>query len=191
MNASKFTIFSIGLIASVLSFSVSAADSKQEAEAKQLLDPWPVTSIRVGRPTDKLEDVVKFYNQGLGLKVLYRFEDHAGFTGAMLGLPGEQPVHLEFTQDEKGSPGKAPSEENNLVLYIPDQTAIATIVKRLSKMGYKPVKAANPWWNNHCGVTINDPDGWKVILMPKTGFMHSLEYNYTQKASSCPAISTN
>jgi hypothetical protein len=43
--------------------------------------------LRVARPTDDLESVAKFYREGLGFTELYRFADHDGFDGVMLGLP--------------------------------------------------------------------------------------------------------
>ena len=51
------------------------------------MDPVPI--LRVARPSDNLEALVRFYRQGLGLEVLYRFADHDGFDGVMLGRPGE------------------------------------------------------------------------------------------------------
>lgn len=53
--------------------------------------------VRIARPTDNLEAVVSFYRDGLGLEVLGSFENHEGFDGVMLGMPGEQ-VHFEFTR---------------------------------------------------------------------------------------------
>jgi YycE-like protein len=46
----------------------------------------------VARPTDRLDEVVRFYSVGLGLSVLESFEDHEGFDGTMLGHPGA-PYH--------------------------------------------------------------------------------------------------
>jgi uncharacterized glyoxalase superfamily protein PhnB len=85
----------------------------------------------------------------------------------MLGLP-EHAVHLEFTEHEAGSACPAPSADNLLVLYIPDQEAIKRIVNRLSAMGYRPVPPLNPYWEQK-GVTIEDPDGWRVVLMNTGG----------------------
>lgn len=53
-------------------------------------------TLRVARPTDQLESVVRFYRDGLGLEELGAFRDHDGFDGVMLGVRGE-PYHLEFT----------------------------------------------------------------------------------------------
>ena len=37
--------------------------------------------IRIARPTDRLEAVVAFYRDGLGLVELGGFDDHDGYTG--------------------------------------------------------------------------------------------------------------
>src|SRR5262249_34927744 len=54
--------------------------------------PWPaklpVRHVRIARPTDQLDEVVRFYREGLGLPELGRFAGHAGYLGVMLGLPG-------------------------------------------------------------------------------------------------------
>ncbi len=44
------------------------------------------TAFRVARPTDRLEEVVRFYRDGLGLIELGMFQDHEGFDGVMLGI---------------------------------------------------------------------------------------------------------
>ena len=127
----------------------------------------PVVQVRVARPTDQLDRVVSFYRDGLGLPVIGSFQGHAGYDGVMLGLPGTT-YHLEFTQHEAGSPGRAPSADNLLVLYMEDPVAITTLVVRLLAMGYPPVPPENPYWKER-GVTIEDPDGWRVVLMHSDG----------------------
>ena len=68
----------------------------------------PVVRVRWARPTDKLDEVVTFYRDGLGLKELGHFEGHSGYDGVMLGLPGSD-YHVEFTSHADGSPCPAPS----------------------------------------------------------------------------------
>src|SRR3954470_19247701 len=55
-------------------------------------DPW-VPTLRVARPTDDIDALLPFYVDGLGFQILTRFEDHQGFSGIVLGHPG-QPYHL-------------------------------------------------------------------------------------------------
>ncbi|WP_216857017.1 hypothetical protein [Acidisoma sp. S159] len=45
-------------------------------------------TVRVVRPTDDIEALLPFYREGLGLDVLYRFADHDGFNGVMIGRAG-------------------------------------------------------------------------------------------------------
>ena len=134
-------------------------------------DQWPqalpVVQVRVARPTDRLEAVVRFYRDGLGLQEIGSFAGHAGYSGVMLGLPGHG-YHLEFTQHDDGSPCPAPTRDNLLVLYIPDRAAIDRLVARLGTLGYSAVPPENPYWKKQ-GVTFEDPDGWRVVLMNTRG----------------------
>ena len=66
--------------------------------------------LRVARPTDDLDAVVRFYRDGLGFDVLSEFRDHAGFDGVMLGHPtAASPCirHLTILQDHRHPPGPA------------------------------------------------------------------------------------
>lgn len=122
---------------------------------------WPVLRVRVARPTDRLAEVLRFYEDGLGLTRIGSFEGHAGYSGVMLGLPGEE-YHLEFTTHEEGSPCPAPTRDNLLVLYIPDNEAVAELAGRLRVVGHAPVEPENPYWAGD--LTFEDPDGWRVVL---------------------------
>ena len=128
---------------------------------------WSAVQVRIARPTDQLDEVVRFYRDGLGLAVIASFQGHAGYDGVMLGLPGRN-YHLEFISHADGSPCPAPTHDNLLVLYIPDKAAIDALVARLGAMGYTPVPPENPYWEQH-GITIPDPDGWRVVLMNTDG----------------------
>jgi catechol 2,3-dioxygenase-like lactoylglutathione lyase family enzyme len=126
----------------------------------------PVRNVRIARPTDQLDEVVRFYHEGLGLPELDRFAGHAGYRGVLLGLPGMQ-YHLEFTQHDHGSPGPAPSRDNLLVLYFGDRAHVEQVASRLAALGHLPVEAENPYWTEHGAVTVEDPDRWRVVLMPQ------------------------
>jgi catechol 2,3-dioxygenase-like lactoylglutathione lyase family enzyme len=126
-----------------------------------------VAQVRIARPTDQLEKVTAFYRDGLGLRELARFEQHAGYAGVMLGLPGAI-YHLEFTRRCTGSPGPAPSKDNLLVLYIPEPADLARTRERLERFGCLPVEPENPYWRGR-SVTFEDPDGWRVVLCSDAG----------------------
>jgi catechol 2,3-dioxygenase-like lactoylglutathione lyase family enzyme len=127
-----------------------------------------VRQVRLARPTDRLEAVTAFYVDGLGLPRLGGFVDHDGYDGVFVGLPGT-PYHLELTRHAHGSPGDAPSAEHLLVLYLGTAEAVHTIVDRLSSHGHSPVPAHNPYWARLGAVTVPDPDGWRVVLVPGNG----------------------
>jgi catechol 2,3-dioxygenase-like lactoylglutathione lyase family enzyme len=121
--------------------------------------------VRVARPTDRFDDVVAFYRDALGLEEIGGFTDHDGYDGAFLGTP----CHLEITHHADGSPGVAPDPENLLVLYLGSGDAVAEVVTRLATHGHHPVDAENPYWAGTGAVTVADPDGWRVVLVPSTG----------------------
>jgi catechol 2,3-dioxygenase-like lactoylglutathione lyase family enzyme len=118
--------------------------------------------LRVARPTDDLAAVVRFYRDGLGLDVLYQFKDHDGFDGVMLGPRGAG-YHLEFTHKAGHQVGKAPTEDNLLVFYLPDRAEWQQAIDRLEKHGFQPVPAFNPYWDRQ-GKTFADPDGYRVVI---------------------------
>ena len=119
--------------------------------------------LRVARATDNLEKIVRFYRDGLGFELLGSFENHAGFEGVMLGHAGAG-YHLEFTHRHGAERvGRAPTEENLLVFYLPDRAEWRQAVDRLMVAGCPRVTGANPYWEQH-GATFEDPDGYRVVL---------------------------
>lgn len=133
--------------------------------------PWsdrlPATQFRVARPTHQLDKIIEFYNKGLGLEIVGSFTGHEGYDGVMFGLP-DVDYHLEFTQHTDAIPIMPPSEDNLLVFYIPDLERRDEIVTRLASMGYHAVEPENPYWK-HKGITICDPDGWRIVLQNTSG----------------------
>ena len=120
------------------------------------------TILRIARPTDHFDEVIRFYRDGLGLRVLGAFQDHDGFDGVMLGVAGA-PYHLEFTRKPGHFAGRAPTEDNLLVFYLPDNEKWRAAIQRMGSSGYNQVKSFNPYWDRH-GRTFEDPDGYRVVL---------------------------
>ena len=127
----------------------------------------PGTTLRVARPTDHLEEVVRFYIEGLGFARLGSFEDHDGFDGVMLGVPGAD-YHLEFTRKRGHRAGPAPTQDNLLVFYLPDASEWSAAVERMRGAGYEPVPSFNPYWERR-GRTFEDPDGYRVVIQRESG----------------------
>lgn len=118
--------------------------------------------LRVARPTDHLEAIVKMYQNGLDLEVIGSFQGHNGFDGFLLGNAGMD-YHLEFTQQRGHSVGRAPTEDNLLVFYIPDKEVWNARCKRMEAAGFKPVPSYNPYWEK-LGKTFEDLDGYRVVI---------------------------
>jgi len=135
------------------------------------MEKWPgemnVVQVRVARPTDRLKEIERFYCEGLGLEKVGSFQNHDGYDGLMVGLPNTA-YHLEFTQHIDGSPCPAPSKDNLLVFYMPEQSSIEKLTNRLREMGYDEVPPENPYWIGK-SITIEDPDGWRIVLMNTNG----------------------
>ncbi|HDR7719196.1 MULTISPECIES: VOC family protein [Bacillus cereus group] len=119
--------------------------------------------FRIARPTDRFEKVIEFYEKGLGLKRIGEFYNHEGYDGVMFGLPEEE-YHLEFTRHIDGSPCPAPTKDNLLVFYMSEDSEMKKVSKRLHALGYDEVEPENPYWKEK-GITIEDPDGWRIVLM--------------------------
>ena len=118
--------------------------------------------LRVARPSDDLDALLRFYCAGLGLKLRYRFKDHAGFDGIILGREGE-PYHLEFTRKHGDVVGRAPTSDHLLVYYFSRSAEWELTVQRMRNAGFSPVQSFNPYWDSN-GITFEDPDGYRIVL---------------------------
>ncbi len=117
--------------------------------------------LRVARHTNRLDEVVRFYRDGLGLPEIGRFAGHDGYDGVFLAVPGTN-AHLELTTGGAHGPPE-PHPESLVVLYLGSDEAVAAARARV---GAAPVEPANPYWREH-GVTLVDPDGFRVVLVPE------------------------
>ena len=116
--------------------------------------------LRIARHTERLDEVIAFYRDGIGLPEVGVFRDHDGYLGVFLQVPGSG-AHLELTTG--GAPSAPePHPESLLVLYLGDDAAVQEVAARLD---LDPVPPANPYWGEH-GLTFEDPDGFRVVLVP-------------------------
>ncbi|KQL50851.1 hypothetical protein AN964_24890 [Heyndrickxia shackletonii] len=127
----------------------------------------PAVQFRIARPTNQMEKIIEFYGKGLGLQKVGEFQKHEGYEGVMFGIP-DKSYHLEFTQHESGKPIPHPPEDQLLVFYIADTFMWNEMAERLLRMGYRQVPSENPYWDRG-GITIEDPDGYRVVLMNTVG----------------------
>lgn len=123
----------------------------------------PIDAVmRVGRPTDNLEQITKMYADGLGFEIIGGFDGHGEFSGRMLGHPKHH-YHLEFTTHSKEKAGRAPTLENLLVYYISDNIEFAEAINKISRSGFKKVISFNPYWEGDAQ-TFEDVDGYRVVI---------------------------
>lgn len=122
--------------------------------------------MRVARPTDNLTAIAGMYQKGLGFEILAEFQDHDGFDGMVLGHPA-QPYHIEFTTHRGHKVGNAPTQDNLLVFYIPDQQEWNESCEQMLSAGFRSVSSYNPYWDVR-GKTFEDLDGYRVVLQNAT-----------------------
>jgi catechol 2,3-dioxygenase-like lactoylglutathione lyase family enzyme len=115
--------------------------------------------VRIARQTGQLDAVMAFYRDGLGLAEIDRFTGHEGYSGVMLDLGGTG-AHLEFTESGHAPP-PVPHPESLIVLYVGDRAEVDRLVTRAQAT---VVPSLNPYWDR-VGVTIVDPDGFRVVLV--------------------------
>jgi catechol 2,3-dioxygenase-like lactoylglutathione lyase family enzyme len=131
------------------------------------MKPLPTTHLRIARPSRDLRASERFWVEGLGLEVLFRADSSAegGHALLMVGWP-HAAWHLELVGDPGGETPAAPTEEDLLVLYLNGEVD-AGVVSRLVGAGGTQVAARNLYWDQG-GVTIADPDGYRLVLTSRS-----------------------
>jgi hypothetical protein len=126
-----------------------------------MLDPR--THIRIARPSRDLAAVERFYVDGLELTVLYR-ASAAGEGEHDLLMLGWRAAgwHFELTRDPADPIEPSPTPDDLFVLYL-NRPVDAALVERLVAAGGRQVAAHNAYWDRY-GVTIEDPDGYRLVL---------------------------
>jgi catechol 2,3-dioxygenase-like lactoylglutathione lyase family enzyme len=129
--------------------------------------PLPTTQLRIARPSRDLRASERFWVEGLGLEVLFRADSSAegGHALLMVGWP-DAAWHLELVSDPGGETPPAPTEEDLLVLYLNGEIDTG-VISRLADAGGTQVAARNPYWDQE-GVTIVDPDGYRLVLTSRS-----------------------
>ena len=127
------------------------------------MKPGPASHVRIARPSHDLRASERFWVTGLGLEVLFRVGESAEGDHAlvMVGWPGAA-WHLELVHDPDDLTPAAPTEEDLLVLYLGGEVD-EDLIGGLAGAGGARVAARNPYWDQW-GVTIADPDGYRLVL---------------------------
>ena len=118
--------------------------------------------LRIARPVTDPERTARMYCEGLALRVLGSFENHAGFDGIMVGAP-DAAFHFEFTRCRDHPVAPSPTPEDLVVAYLPDESEWRRACDRLTDAGFEVVASFNPYWDER-GRTFADPDGYRVVL---------------------------
>lgn len=119
--------------------------------------------VRIARPSRDLRAAERFWADGLGLSVLYRHERDGtprSHSLLMVGWPDAN-WHLELVHSPD-TPAPTPTPEDLLVVYLGDQVP-EELITGLERHGGQRVRAHNPYWDRW-GVTIQDPDGYQLVL---------------------------
>jgi hypothetical protein len=118
--------------------------------------------LRIARPVNNLVITAEMYCRGLNLRVIDKFENHDGFDGVMLGVPGAD-YHFEFTQSRDHSVLPTPTVEDLAVFYMPSAQEWQATCTRMLAAGFKQVAPFNPYWGTN-GRTYEDRDGYRIVV---------------------------
>ena len=131
------------------------------------MKPLPTSHLRIARPSHDLRASERFWIDGLGLDALFRADDSAegGRALLMVGWPGAA-WHLELVSDPDDATPATPTDEDLVVLYVNGAVG-DDVIGRLVDAGGTRVAARNPYWDRW-GVTIADPDGYRLVLSSRS-----------------------
>lgn len=125
------------------------------------------THVRVARPSRDLAAAEHFYVDGLGLDVLWRTTERvSGEHDLLMVGPAGGSWHFELTNDPEQPLEPTPTVEDLFVVYL-GTPVDETLVDRLVAAGGTRVAAHNPYWDEY-GVTVADPDGYRLVLCSRT-----------------------
>jgi catechol 2,3-dioxygenase-like lactoylglutathione lyase family enzyme len=126
-----------------------------------------IKASRTARPTADLGASRRFYEELVGLPVLFAFEDHDGFDGVIFGVPDER-SQLEVVRAVDRGIVPRPSVEDLLVLYYDGESARDVVTTRLTAAGFPALptndETINPYWTNVGAAVVVDPDGYRLVL---------------------------
>jgi YycE-like protein len=121
------------------------------------------TRVRVARPSRNLAAAERFHVEGLGLEVLWRTTERvSGEHDLVMVGPRGGAWHFELTLDPEHPIEPTPTVDDLFVVYL-DAPVTDEQVARLIAAGGTRVASHNPYWDEY-GVTVADPDGYRLVL---------------------------
>jgi catechol 2,3-dioxygenase-like lactoylglutathione lyase family enzyme len=122
--------------------------------------------MRVARPTTNMARVCRFYEDVVGLGVLWTFVDHDGFDGVVFGVPDER-AQLELVQTPHRVTS-TPTPEDALVLYVAgaDLDGLLGRLRQATTEIPADDPGLNPYWPRNGAAVFVDPDGYRLIISP-------------------------
>ena len=127
----------------------------------------PKAPIRIARPSRDLAAAERFYVDGLGLDVLWRTTERVpGEHDLLMVGPHGGAWHFELTHDPEQPLDPSPTVDDLFVVYL-GAPVDDDLVRRLLAAGGTRTAAHNPYWDEH-GVTVTDPDGYRLVLCSRT-----------------------
>ena len=139
-----------------------------EWKVQRPMDSQPVVAvdrIALQRTTDRLEDVERFYLDGIGLPA-ERTASGVADAGRFRAWPLGKGIQLEFVgeRDARSEP-----EGPVMAVHLAHGGDMKAAVERLGKMGFAPVPSPPPY-DGGGATTFVDPDGWRVVLVDSSHF---------------------
>lgn len=130
--------------------------------------------LRIARPTADPARIRHFYVDGLGMTVLYEGTAQVGQRHWELLMCGfeNSSWHLELTRSDPHAIVPSPTADDLLVFYLGDPAELARVSAALAEHGGTVVRSDNPYWDDG-GITIEDPDGYRVVLTARTWGDHT------------------
>jgi catechol 2,3-dioxygenase-like lactoylglutathione lyase family enzyme len=136
---------------------------RSDVSDDRTMKPLPASHLRIARPSHDLQASERFWVDGLGLDVLFRAGSSAegGHALLMVGWP-DAAWHLELVSDRAVK--RQPRRPRKICWCF---ISMARSMRALSADWSMPAAhgspARNPYWD-HGGVTIADPDGYRLVL---------------------------
>jgi catechol 2,3-dioxygenase-like lactoylglutathione lyase family enzyme len=129
------------------------------------VNPDASHTLRIARPTPDITRARTFWIDALGMAEIWAKDaDSHGHALVMVGFPAAR-WHLELVEDLESARVARPSDEDQLVLYLGEPPE-PDLLERLTAAGGTRV-AGNDYWVRW-GVTVVDPDGYRLVLSHRT-----------------------